>query len=194
MQLPCLVKLFGKCRRMISRDKKAGGNHLYKFMYLHLGNIVGNSTPQWICMIPSNRRYQIRLYKLCLCLTYLTCPIQHFTHQQDSRQNTLLLSYSMADPSTSTTSEPLPIAIIGMYVEIHATISYIHFHRRNFFSLLLFFILTNKKKITKSIGAGIAGLALAIGLHNNNNNNSQEKKKKIPFILYEEASEFSAVG
>lgn len=86
---------------------------------------------------------------------------------------------------TSTTPEPLPIAIIGMYVEIHATISYIHFHRRNFFSLLLFFILTNKKKITKSIGAGIAGLALAIGLHNNNHH---------PFILYEEASEFSAVG
>lgn len=150
-------------------------------------------------MIPSNRRYQIRLYKLCLCLTYLTCPIQHFTHQQDPRQNTLLLlSYSMADPplSTSTTSEPLPIAIIGMYVEIHAPHHFIHsshFHRRNFFPLLLFFILTNKKKITKSIGAGIAGLALAIGLHNNSNN-SQEKKKKIPFILYEEASEFSAVG
>lgn len=53
------------------------------------------------------------------------------------------------------------------------------------FSLLLFFFVTNKKKITKSIGAGIAGLALAIGLHNNNHH---------PFILYEEASEFSAVG
>lgn len=73
-----------------------------------------------------------------------------------------------------------------MYVEIHATISYIHFHRRDFFLLLLlFFILTNKKKITKSIGAGIAGLALAIGLHNNIHHH---------FILYEEASEFSAVG
>lgn len=98
-----------------------------------------------------------------------------------------------ATSPTSTTSEPLPIAIIGMYVETHATNSYIHFHRRNFFSLLLFFILTNKKKITKSIGAGIAGLALAIGLHNNNNS-QEKKKKKIPFILYEEASEFSAVG
>lgn len=72
-----------------------------------------------------------------------------------------------------------------MYVEIHATISYIHFHRGFRFSLLLLFILTNEKKITKSIGAGIAGLALAIGLQNNNHH---------PFILYEEASEFSAVG
>jgi NADPH-dependent 2,4-dienoyl-CoA reductase/sulfur reductase-like enzyme len=33
-------------------------------------------------------------------------------------------------------------------------------------------------------GAGIAGLALAIGLH----------KKNIPFTLYEEAKEFSVVG
>lgn len=130
MQLPCLVKFFGKCRRMISRDKK---QEVVTCTSSCTWNIVSNSTPQWICMIPSNRRYQIRTYKLCLCLTYLTCPIQHFTHQQDSRQNTLLsLSYSMADPPlspTSTTSEPLPIAIIGMYVEIHASISYIHFHR-----------------------------------------------------------------
>lgn len=94
----------------------------------------------------------------------------------------------MADPPlspTSPTPDPLPIAIIGMYVETHATNSYLHFHRRNFFSLLLFFILTNKKKITKTIGAGIAGLALAIGLQNSFHH---------PFILYEEASEFSAVG
>lgn len=40
--------------------------------------------------------------------------------------------------------------------------------------------------MTETIGAGIAGLALAIGLHNNNHHH--------PFILYEEASEFSAVG
>lgn len=108
----------------------------------------------------------------------------------------VILLYSMADPPLSTTSEPLPIAIIGMYVETHATISFIHFHRRNsFFLLLLFFILTKKtQKITKTIGAGIAGLALAIGLHNNNDNSQEKKKKKIPFILYEDASEFSAVG
>lgn len=145
MQLPCLVKLFGKCRRMISRDKK---QEVVTCASSCTWNIVGNSTPQWICMIPSNRRYQIRLYKLCLCLTYLTCPIQYLTHQQDSRKNILLLSYPMADPPSSpksTTSEPLPIAIIGMYVEIYATNAYIHFHRRIFFSLLLFFILTKRK-------------------------------------------------
>ena len=34
------------------------------------------------------------------------------------------------------------------------------------------------------LGAGIAGLALAIALHN----------KSIPFTLYEEAAEYSTVG
>lgn len=123
MQLPCLVKFFAKCRRMISRDKK---REVVTCTSSCTWNIVGNSTPQWICMIPSNRRYQIRLYKLCLCLTYLVYSIQYLIHQQDSRKNTsLLLSYPMADPPsspTSTTSEPLPIAIIGMYVVAHTPI------------------------------------------------------------------------
>lgn len=97
----------------------------------------------------------------------------------------------MADPPLSTISEPLPIAIIGMYVAAHTPFhSFVSIGK---FLLTASFLHSYKKKITKSIGAGIAGLALAIGLHNNNNN-SQEKKKKIPFILYEEASEFSAVG
>lgn len=182
---------------MISRDKKAGGSQLYKFMYLHLGNIVGNSTPQWICMIPtlpSNRRYQIRTYKLCLCLICLVYSIQYLIYQQDSRKNTLLLSYSMADPPatspTSTTSEPLPIAIIGMYVVTHTPIIHTFISIGKFLLAASFLHIykkktQNKKKITKTIGAGIAGLALAIGLHNNNHH---------PFILYEEASEFSAVG
>lgn len=95
----------------------------------------------------------------------------------------------MADPPatspTSPTSEPLPIAIIGMYVVTH-TPTHTNISIEKFlFSLLLFFFVTNKKKITKSIGAGIAGLALAIGLYNSNHH---------PCILYEEASEFSAVG
>lgn len=91
----------------------------------------------------------------------------------------------MADPPSSTTSDPLPIAIIGMYIEIHTPIhTFISIEEcssRCFFSSFS----QTKKKITKSIGAGIAGLALAIGLHNNTQH---------PFILYEEASEFSAVG
>lgn len=108
----------------------------------------------------------------------------------------------MADPPLSPTSprsEPLPIAIIGMYVEIHTPFhTFISIEEISSYCFFPFphshkNKTQNKKKITKSIGAGIAGLALAIGLHNNHNN-SQEKKKKIPFILYEEASEFSAVG
>lgn len=35
-----------------------------------------------------------------------------------------------------------------------------------------------------NLGAGIAGLALAIGLH----------KKGVPFTIYEAASEYSVVG
>lgn len=49
---------------------------------------------------------------------------------------------------------------------------------RNLLSLIL-------ALLTETIlGAGIGGLALAMGLH----------KKQVPFTLYEEAKEYSAVG
>jgi len=38
--------------------------------------------------------------------------------------------------------------------------------------------------LTGHLGAGIGGLALAMALH----------KKRVPFTLYEDAKEFSAVG
>lgn len=163
-------------------------------MYLDLGNIVGNSTPQWICMIhvPSNRRYQIRLYKLCLCLTYLVYSIHYLTHQLRLSPEYLVHYYSYC----------------YRYLTLWPTLYYQHQQHQNLslsllsvcrnsryqyiysFTLMKFllaasFLHSHKKKITKSIGAGIAGLALAIGLQNNNHH---------PFILYEEASEFSAVG
>ena len=40
------------------------------------------------------------------------------------------------------------------------------------------------RQLASTLGAGIAGLALAMGL----------KKKGIPFTLYEEAKEYSTVG
>jgi hypothetical protein len=50
--------------------------------------------------------------------------------------------------------------------------------------VLPFHIQTQAYRLTTGTGAGIAGLALAIGLH----------KQGIPFTLYEEAAQYSAVG
>lgn len=140
-------------------------------------------------MIPSNRRYQIRLYKFV--------PLPHLSY----------LSYTLSNSPARLSQEYLIVVIIlhgrpsiininNIRTSPHRYYRYVPenftlpFHifisiEEFLFLLLLLFILTNKKKITKTTGAGIAGLALAIGLHNNHHH---------LFILYEEASEFSAVG
>lgn len=67
---------------------------------------------------------------------------------------------AMAEPEPT----KLHVAIVGM----------VHWH---FFTII-------EPSIDCTSGAGIAGLALAIGLHN----------RRISFTLYEEAPQYSAVG